>query len=640
MQRPSGNITGFPCPCPDGTIRAEASKVCQPVCMYKNRNLACDRINADCDPNIAYKITETTQDYCVCRPGLMYQSGKCVATEVTVKFTLSIKNVLPFKPLEAPVQQQFSLVEYAKSPMQDWTGIYNDIQSTNAMNLALYEKSIGDKRTAYQRDQIQREVLTMLAGVTEFESTPGALRLKECTPGEYLSCVFTAVIKKGVDYTKIKLGQYLENMCHPLSTIVLPLCKDKCTANGKCYISVEKKDDHTYEALAICVCYKGFTYDGRGMCIGLLYCLCESSDLFNTILDDQNPLSWDPPPTDHGDQPPFKYPFSFANTGRFTGGWTRQVTVRDLPIAKAMAGVQMRLVRGGVRELHWHACAEWAYMIQGTCRITAVDEQARAFVDDVNEGDLWVFPGGIPHSIQGVGDDGCFFLMVFDDGNFDEFDTFLLTDWVRHLPVDVLAKNFGVPESTFANITREDMYIFASQMPRGLEEEQEASGSGTGYVPSPYAYFASQMPANVTRTGGSVKLIDKRNFPVTTMAAAIVTLKAGALRELHWHPNGPEWNYFLKGKARMGVFAAGGKHRTMNFEEGDVGYIEQSSPHYIENIGTDDVVFVEVFPTDTFHDISLAEWLAHTPSRLVDEHLFTGEAFIDGIPKTQQSIRP
>ncbi|CAG2119024.1 unnamed protein product, partial [Medioppia subpectinata] len=50
------SVTDHPyeCECPDGTIRAEASKVCQPVCMYKNRNLACDRINADCDPNIAY----------------------------------------------------------------------------------------------------------------------------------------------------------------------------------------------------------------------------------------------------------------------------------------------------------------------------------------------------------------------------------------------------------------------------------------------------------------------------------------------------------------------------------------------------------------------------------------------------------
>ncbi|CAG2103807.1 unnamed protein product, partial [Medioppia subpectinata] len=194
--------------------------------------------------------------------------------------------------------------------------------------------------------------------------------------------------------------------------------------------------------------------------------LCDgpiNSPLFNKDLDQQNVQSVNGVKTDNGGQPPFKYPFSFARTATFTGGWTRQVTVRDLPIAKTMAGVQMKLNKGGVRELHWHVSAEWAYMLQGTCRITAVDQKGRAFIDDVHEGDLWVFPGGIPHSIQGVGDDGCFFLLVFNDGNFNAFDTFMLTDWVRHIPVDVLAKNFGVPESTFGNITREDMFIFASQ---------------------------------------------------------------------------------------------------------------------------------------------------------------------------------
>ena len=148
----------------------------------------------------------------------------------------------------------------------------------------------------------------------------------------------------------------------------------------------------------------------------------------NDSLDKENPNSVFAPETDSGGQPPFKYPFSFAHKRLEEGGWTRQVTVRDLPISKKMAGVQMRLIKGGVRELHWHVGAEWAFMIYGSARITAVDQQGRAFVDDVNEGDLWLFPGGIPHSIQGLGPDGAMFLLVFDDGNFNEFETFLRSE--------------------------------------------------------------------------------------------------------------------------------------------------------------------------------------------------------------------
>jgi oxalate decarboxylase len=88
----------------------------------------------------------------------------------------------------------------------------------------------------------------------------------------------------------------------------------------------------------------------------------------------------------------------------------------------------------------------------------------------------------------------------------------------------------------------------------------------------------------------------------------------------------------------MTVFSAGAHARTMDFEEGDVGYIEKSMPHYIENIGDIDVVFIEVFPTPFYEDISLAEWMAHTPSRLVNEHLGIGEDLITKIPKKEMII--
>ena len=357
-------------------------------------------------------------------------------------------------------------------------------------------------------------------------------------------------------------------------------------------------------------------------------------------LDDQNPSSVWSPETDAGGQPPFKYPFSFSHKRQESGGWTRQVTVRDMPISKKMAGVQMRLIPGAFRELHWHVGAEWAFMIQGKARITAVDAQGRAFVDDVGPGDLWIFPGGIPHSIQGLGPDGATFLLVFNDGNFNEFDTFLLTDWLHHTPKEILAKNFDVPASTFDNVPKEELFIHASDLPRPLAEEKKQAAEGTGTVPNTFAFFTGKMaPSKVTK-GGMVKIVDSKNFPATNIAAAIVTLKPGGLRELHWHPNDDEWQYYVRGKGRMGVFSAGGHARTMDFQAGDVGYINQSAPHWIENTGDEDLVFLEVFPTPHYEDISLGEWLAHTPTRLVDEHLGTGEEFLRKIGKKEAVVLP
>ena len=358
----------------------------------------------------------------------------------------------------------------------------------------------------------------------------------------------------------------------------------------------------------------------------------------NDPLDKENPSSVWAPPTDSGGQPPFKYSFSLSHKRQEEGGWTRQVTVRDLPISKKMAGVQMRLITGGIRELHWHVGAEWALMLYGNARITAVDQEGRSHVSDVTKGDLWIFPGGIPHSIQGLGPDGCEFLLVFNDGNFNEFDTFLLTDWMTHTPPEVLAKNFGVPESTFNKVPNKELFIFERPLPRPLAEEQKQAEAGTGRVPHSFDFKPAEMKPTKVSRGGEVKIIDQKIWPATNIAAAIVTLKPGGLRELHWHPNEDEWQYYVEGKGRMTVFSAGGHARTMDFQEGDVGYIDKSVPHYIENTGDTDLTFIEVFPTPFYEDISLAEWLAHTPSRLVDQHIQVGEDFLAKIPKKEMVV--
>jgi oxalate decarboxylase len=224
------------------------------------------------------------------------------------------------------------------------------------------------------------------------------------------------------------------------------------------------------------------------------------------------------------------------------GGWGRQTTVRELPIAKQVAGVNMRLKAGGVRELHWHQAAEWAYMLKGKARITAIDQDGHAFQDDVGEGDLWYFAAGIPHSIQGIEGDGCEFLLVFDDGNFSEEETFLLSDWLAHTPKEILAKNFGVPESAFAFIPEKDLWIFQADAPGPLAADKVV---GAGPVPMNLSYhMLAQEP--IRTKSGTVRITDSSNFPASkTIAAALVEVEPGGMRELHWHPNVDEWQYYI-----------------------------------------------------------------------------------------------
>ena len=155
----------------------------------------------------------------------------------------------------------------------------------------------------------------------------------------------------------------------------------------------------------------------------------------NKPLLNENPNSNTPPATDHGDVRPIWYSFDLTHKRIQEGGWTHQVTQRELPSSTDIAGVNMRLTAGSFRELHWHTADEWAIMLYGNARVTLLNPDGTIFIDDVSKGDLWYFPAGFPHSIQGLGPDGCEFLLVFDQGLFSEDNTFLLSDWVAPWPV-------------------------------------------------------------------------------------------------------------------------------------------------------------------------------------------------------------
>jgi oxalate decarboxylase len=358
----------------------------------------------------------------------------------------------------------------------------------------------------------------------------------------------------------------------------------------------------------------------------------------NVAIERQNPDLLIPPRSDHGTVPNLKYSFAAAHNRVLSGGWAREVTVRELPVAETLSGVNMRLKPGGIRELHWHKEAEWAYMLAGQARITAVDQEGRNFIDDVGEGDVWYFPAGIPHSIQGL-EEGCEFLLVFDDGNFSENETFLLCEWFERTPLHVLAKTFGVPEAAFANIPRDvdyTRYIFKGKVPPTLASD--AVRSPAGEVRQSFSYrLSAHEPVKVQ--GGQTRILDSSSFPVsTTIAAALVEVEPGGLRELHWHPNTDEWQYYISGSGRMTVFASSNRARTFDYQAGDVGYVPFAMGHYVENTGDEPLRFLEMFRSDRFADISLTQWLALTPPELVQAHLNLDDETMAALAKDKPVI--
>ncbi|KAE8454431.1 hypothetical protein EG329_000053 [Mollisiaceae sp. DMI_Dod_QoI] len=365
----------------------------------------------------------------------------------------------------------------------------------------------------------------------------------------------------------------------------------------------------------------------------------------NLSREQQDPDMIRPPTTDSGTMKNLKWSFADSHMRIEEGGWARQTTIRELPSSVELAGVNMRLDAGAIRELHWHKEAEWAYMLSGSARVTALDPEGGNFIGDVEKGDLWYFPAGHPHSIQGLGKDGCEFLLIFDDGNFSEDSTFLLSDFMAHTPTSVLGKNFRLDPEIFKNVPKEERYIFQGSMP-GEKDDEMPDKEGIKRSKLRFTHkMLDQKPEKFS--GGEVRITDTEKFPLSkTISAAHVTIKPGGIREMHWHPNADEWSFFIRGNARITVFASSGTARTFNYTAGDVGIVPKSMGHYVENVSdTEEVEMLEIFRAPKFEDFSLEQWLGNTPGRMVAEHLFqknpnAGKKFVEELRAGKEAVKP
>jgi oxalate decarboxylase len=337
------------------------------------------------------------------------------------------------------------------------------------------------------------------------------------------------------------------------------------------------------------------------------------------------------------DLPNFKFDLEQAKGWDGPAGSARQHTVNEFPVSQSFAAVSMRLQPGALRELHWHAiAAEWAYVISGRCRVTVIAPSGNAEISDFGPGDVWYFPKGHGHSIQGLGPVECHFLLVFDDGRFSEFGTFSITDWLSRTPAEVLAQNLSLPADAIAKLPKQEVYIVQGEVP----PDSPPPGMNPNLQPTQLNHkFRLGAAPLMMFAGGTERLVSQQQFPISsTITGVLLTLKPGGLRELHWHPNADEWQYYIKGRSEIGVFGANGKYRQDEFAPGDVAFINRGFGHYIRQIGNDETQILVAFNSPDYQEISISTWLASNPAKLVAENLEIDLSVVEKLPNSGRFI--
>jgi oxalate decarboxylase len=272
--------------------------------------------------------------------------------------------------------------------------------------------------------------------------------------------------------------------------------------------------------------------------------------------------------------------------------------------------------------------------VRGRVRTTVLGPEGAAETNDFGPGDVWYFPRGHGHSLQGLGPDECHFILVFDNGAFSEFGTFSSTDWLAQTPPGVLAKCLGLPAAEFQQFPPGEVYLTAGRVPPRLIPRSR----GKGLQPSTRTHYYSLLSQ---ASGGKEWRVTAREFPISqTISGVILELDPGAMREPHWHPNANEWQYYLQGEARMGLFGSRGRSRAEHFRAGDVGYVPQGYGHYIENTGETPCRILIAFDSGEYQEIGLSTWLASNPARLLADNFQVSDAVAERLPDHRVFIAP
>jgi oxalate decarboxylase len=334
---------------------------------------------------------------------------------------------------------------------------------------------------------------------------------------------------------------------------------------------------------------------------------------------------------------PFKFSLEKSDSQwKGPGGTAFEVNTSNFPISQSIAGVSMRLQPGGLRELHWHGiAAEWAYVITGHMMTTIVSPDGTVQENEFGPGDTWFFPRGYGHALQGLGPGECHFLLGFDNGNFSEFGTFSITDWVSKTPQRIVARNMQLPENVVASLPKGEVYIVQGKVPKFREPFRNANLQPSQLI---HKY---RLGAHKPRrwAGGEERVVQATDFPIqTTLTAARMDLEPGALKEMHWHPNSDEWQYYVKGRSRVGIFGAHGRVEMAEFSPGDVCFIPQGFGHFVEQIGSDPTQLLILFNNPQYTEITLSQWLASNPSQLLADNFGLKEQMVEKLPKSMLNI--
>lgn len=145
------------------------------------------------------------------------------------------------------------------------------------------------------------------------------------------------------------------------------------------------------------------------------------------------------------------------------------------------------------------------------------------------------------------------------------------------------------------------------------------TSSPDGATPFNYQLGASEPQVF---TGGTLRTATVRNIEsLAGLSINILEIDAGALRELHWHPNAGEINYVLAGEGTIGILSATQETATFAIRPGSITYVPIGDAHYIRNTGSETLRLLIGFSNEAAEHQDFSSVLPWVPSEWLNQTL-------------------
>ena len=281
------------------------------------------------------------------------------------------------------------------------------------------------------------------------------------------------------------------------------------------------------------------------------------------------------------------------------------------PILEGMSIGLLILKKGGVREPHWHPNAsELGYCISGKTAMTIFSPGNGYDRFTIDAGELSYVPIGYIHDIENIGDTDAKFLVVFNNEKSEDLG---ISGSIGSMQNRVLNATFSINPPTFFNQFNNNSpnNVVVAPKPNLLYNKEKYTR-----ISDNHKFDLANFPPQVQTAGGTVALGNANAFPILKgLACYLLRFKPHGIREPHWHPNSPELNYVIEGKARLTVFSRGGDAGsyelghvdTFEVSAGEIAFIPQGYFHYIENINNNgNTTFAVFFGNEKPEDIGIS----------------------------------